>query len=137
MVHPPSPQEKRPLDSKQHRSNEKADIWPKRAINKTLFSQFINKPQRIRGRLPQRLKLLKNGSHSGQETHSIHFEPSVNLRGFLRSVPSFGEKKQKKPKTKCINAVAKGWQSSGSFLFTPKGLRKMKSNETNIIKYTK
>lgn len=33
-------------------------IWPKRAINKILFSQFVNKPQEVRGQLPQHLKHL-------------------------------------------------------------------------------
>lgn len=33
-------------------------MWPKRAINKILFSQFINKPQEVHDRLPQHLKHL-------------------------------------------------------------------------------
>lgn len=33
-------------------------IWPKRAINKILFSRFINKPQEVHGCLPQHLKHL-------------------------------------------------------------------------------
>lgn len=33
-------------------------VWPKRAINKILFSWFINKPQGVLGRLPQHFKHL-------------------------------------------------------------------------------
>lgn len=33
-------------------------IWPKRAINKILFSRFINKPQEVHGCLPQHFKHL-------------------------------------------------------------------------------
>lgn len=39
-------------------SGKRFVYWPKRAINKILFSQFINKPQEVCGFLPQHLKHL-------------------------------------------------------------------------------
>lgn len=100
----------------------KCCTWPKRAINKTLFFQFINKPQEVHGHLPQHLKHLVLAYFTKtRDTYEIHRATDKvqgSLSSFLRKI-------------KHGNTVSNWWQNQCSRVGSSEQAGKIESNRNN------